>query len=60
MINGICSTEIAEESENFHLLNVLNWSPLGHLPRNKSTTKNNNETINAVQLSIALQKTMLE
>lgn len=67
VINGMCSTTSSNEIENIHLLNVLNWSPLGSCIINQSSTmiKNENEliiknTYNAVQLSNELQKKMLK
>jgi hypothetical protein len=57
-----------DEIENPHLLNILNWSPLEHLPTNKAIppiTNDENESkskngYNAVQISIELQKKMLK
>ncbi len=63
----MCSSTSSDGIENIHLLNVLNWSPLENLAIKKpsETIKDENEIrfkngYNAVQLSIELQKKMLE
>jgi len=67
VINGMCSstTTSTDETENIHLLNVLNWSPLESIitTNNKPKTENDftyKNVYSAVQLSIELQKKMLK